>query len=220
MSGHSVSQAAEYFSKAIALDGNYAAAYVGLADCYVRQADLGNVPPSEAYARAKAAALRALEIDDGLAEAHASLAMFRTDYDWDWKGAETEFHRALELDPRDVTAHQWHAVSLAKIGRFKEAIAEIAIAKELDPLSLPVATSEGEILRYARRYDEAIEELRRAIDLEPFFKFTHAELARLSRSGLRVVAGPSAKGVQRKRSTGLCGRSRCCWIQARRAGLA
>jgi TolB-like protein len=91
MSGVSVSQAAEYFSRAIALDRNYAAAYVGLADCYVRLADLGELPPSEAYARAKAATLRALEVDDGLAEAHASLAMFRADYDWDWEGAETEF---------------------------------------------------------------------------------------------------------------------------------
>jgi TolB-like protein/DNA-binding winged helix-turn-helix (wHTH) protein/Tfp pilus assembly protein PilF len=179
MSGYSVGQATEYFSKAIGLDGNYAAAYVGLADCYVRQADLGHLPPSEAFGKAKEATLRALEIDNGLAEAHASLAVIRADYLWDWEGAETEFQRALELDPKDVNTHQWHAVSLAKIGRFKEATAEIAIAKELDPLSLPVATSEGEILRYARRYDEAIEELRRAIDLEPSFKFTHAELARV-----------------------------------------
>jgi TolB-like protein/DNA-binding winged helix-turn-helix (wHTH) protein/Tfp pilus assembly protein PilF len=179
MSGYSVGQATEYFSKAIALDGNYAAAYVGLADCYVRQADLGHLPPSEAYEKAKEATLRALEIDNGLAEAHASLAVIRADYVWDWDGAGSEFQRALEIDPKDVNTHQWRAVLLAKIGRFKEATAEIAIAKELDPLSLPVATSEGEILRYARRYDEAIEELRRAIDLEPSFKFTHAELARI-----------------------------------------
>jgi TolB-like protein/DNA-binding winged helix-turn-helix (wHTH) protein/Tfp pilus assembly protein PilF len=179
MSGYSVGQATEYFSKAIALDGNYAAAYVGLADCYVRQTNLGHLPPSEAYEKAKEATLRALEIDNGLAEAHASLAVIRADYVWDWDGAGSEFQRALEIDPKDVNTHQWRAVLLAKIGRFKEATAEIAIAKELDPLSLPVATSEGEILRYARRYDEAIEELRRAIDLEPSFKFTHAELARI-----------------------------------------
>ena len=179
MSGVWVRQAAEYFSKAIALDGNYAAAYVGLADCYVSSADVGNLSSSEAYGKAKEATLRALEIDNGLAEAHASLAVIRADYVWDWEGAESEFQRALELDPKDVNTHQWHAVSLAKIGRFKEATAEIAIAKELDPLSLPVATSEGQILRYARRYDEAIEELRRAIDLEPSFKFTHVELARV-----------------------------------------
>ncbi len=177
MSGPAVTRAAEYFSKAIALDGSYAPVYVGLADCYLRQADLGNSPPSEAYGRAKTATLRALEIDNELAEAHASLAVIRADYDWDWEGAETEFRRALELDPKHVNAHQWHAVFLAKLGRFKEAFPEIAIAKELDPLSLPVATSAGSILRYARRYDEAIEELRRAIDLEPSFKFTHVELA-------------------------------------------
>jgi adenylate cyclase len=177
MSGLAVTQAAEYFSKAIALDGSYAPVYVGLADCYLRQADLGNLPPSEAYGRAKTATLRALEIDNGLAEAHASLAVIRADYDWDWEGAETEFRRALELDPKHVNAHQWHAVFLAKMGRFKEAFPEIKTAKELDPLSLPVATSAGSILRYARRYDEAIEELRRAIELEPSFKFTHVELA-------------------------------------------
>ena len=177
MSGVAVTQAAEYFSKAIALDGSYAPVYVGLADCYLRQADLGSLPPSEAYGRAKTATLTALEIDDGLAEAHASLAVIRADYDWDWEGAETEFQRALELDPKHVNAHQWHAVFLAKMGRFKEAFPEIETAKELDPLSLPVATSAGSILRYARRYDEAIEELRRAIELEPSFKFTHVELA-------------------------------------------
>jgi serine/threonine-protein kinase len=177
MSGPAVTRAAEYFSKAIALDGNYAPVYVGLADCYLRQADLGNLPPSEAYGRAKTATLRALEIDNELAEAHASLAVIRADYDWDWERAETEFRRALALDPKHVNAHQWHAVFLAKMGRFKEAFPEIEIAKELDPLSLPVATSAGSILRYARRYDEAIEELRRAIDLEPSFKFTHVELA-------------------------------------------
>jgi TolB-like protein/DNA-binding winged helix-turn-helix (wHTH) protein len=180
MSGSSVTQAAEYFSKAIALDGNYAAAYVGLADCYVSLADVtGALPPSEAYGKAKEATLRALEIDNGLAEAHASLAVIRADYDWNWEGAETEFHRALELDPKDVNTLQWHAVFLARLGRFKEAFAEIGTAKELDPLSLRVATNEGEILRCARRYDEAIEELRRAIDLEPSFKFTHAVLARV-----------------------------------------
>ncbi len=177
MSGVAVTQAAEYFNQAIALDGSYAPVYVGLADCYVRQADLGNLPPSEAYGRAKTTTLRALEIDNGLAEAHASLAVIRADHDWDWEGAETEFKRALELDPKHVNTHQWHAVFLAKLGRFKEAFPEIEIAKELDPLSLPVATSAGSILRYARRYDEAIEELRKAIDLEPSFKFTHVELA-------------------------------------------
>jgi len=177
MSGVWVRQAAEYFSKAIALDGNYAAAYVGLADCYISLTDAGNLPPSEAYGKAKEATLRALQIDNGLAEAHASLAVIRADYVWDWQGAESEFQRALELDPKDVNTHQWHAVFLARLGRFKEAFAEIGTAKELDPLSLPVATREGEILRYARRYDEAIEELRRAIDLEPSFKFTHVQLA-------------------------------------------
>ncbi|MGA8311279.1 MAG: winged helix-turn-helix domain-containing protein [Terriglobales bacterium] len=176
-SGVAVRQAAEFFGKAIALDGSYAAPYVGLADCYVSLSNLGQLLPSEAYGKAKGATLRALEIDDGLADAHASLAAIRADYDWDWEGAKTEFQRALELDPKHVNAHQWHAVFLARLGRFNEAVAEIRTAKELDPLSLPVATSAGLILRYARRYDEAIKELQKAIDLEPTFKFTHVELA-------------------------------------------
>jgi TolB-like protein/predicted Ser/Thr protein kinase len=179
MSGVAVTQAAEYFSKAIALDGSYAPVYVGLADCYVSQADLGNLPPGEAYGRARAATLKALEIDHELADAHASLAAIRADYDWDWEGAETEFQRALELDPKHVNTHQWHAVFLARLGRFNEAVAEIGTAKDLDPLSLPVATSTGRILRYARRYDEAISELQKAVDLEPTFKFTHVELAKV-----------------------------------------
>ena len=219
-----VTQAAEYFSKAIAVDGSYAPVYVGLADCYLRQADLGSLPPSEAYGRAKTATLRALEIDDGLAEAHASLAVIRADYDWDWEGVETEFQRALELDPKHVNAHQWHAVFLAKMGRFKEAFPEIKTAKELDPLSLPVATSAGSILRYARRYDEAIEELRRAIELEPSFKFTHVELAEVyglkgmfQDSSLRVVEGQRAK--RKSGTTALCGGSRCCWVPALGAAL-
>src|SRR5438132_824858 len=177
MSGGNIERAAAYFSKAIALDGSYAPVYVGLADCYVSQADLAGLPPREPYRRARAATLRALEIDNGLAEAHASLAVIRAEYDWDWEGAEIEFQRALELDPKLANAHRWHAVFLAKLGRFKEAFSEIEIAKELDPLSLPIATSAGSILRYARRYDEAIEELRKAIDLEPSFKFAHVELA-------------------------------------------
>ena len=89
MSGVAVTQAAEYFSKAIALDGSYAPMYVGLADCYVSQTDLGNLPPGEAYGKAKAATLSALEIGHELADAHASLAAIRADYDWDWEGAET-----------------------------------------------------------------------------------------------------------------------------------
>jgi TolB-like protein/DNA-binding winged helix-turn-helix (wHTH) protein len=178
-SGIAVRQAAEYFSKAIALDGAYAAPYVGLADCYVSLSNLGQLLPSEGYGKARTATLRALEIDDGLADAHASLAAIRAEYDWDWERAETEFQRALELDPKHVNAHQWHAVFLARLGRFNEAVAEIRKAKELDPLSLPVATSAGLILRYARRYDEAIKELQNAIDLEPTFKFTHVELAEI-----------------------------------------
>ena len=178
-SGVAVRQAAEYFSKAITLDGGYAAPYVGLADCYVSLSNLGQLLPSEAYGKAREAVLGALEIDDGLADAHASLAAIRADYDWDWQGAETEFQRALELDPKHANAHQWHAVFLARLGRFNEAAAEIRTAKELDPLSLPVATSAGLILRYARRYDEAIKELQKAIDLEPTFKFTHVELAEI-----------------------------------------
>ena len=116
----------EYFKRAIETDPSYAAAYSGMADCYTLLGAAGySMPPREAMPKAKAAAMKALEIDDTLAEAHTSLAFVKFRLDWDWAGAEGEFKRALELNPNYAAAHHWYAVFLSAMGRHEEAVAEI-----------------------------------------------------------------------------------------------
>ena len=134
-------------------------------------------PPKESYEKAKAAAVRALEIDDRLAEAHASLAMVRSQYDWDWAGAENEFRRSIELEPNYATAHHWLAFHLSAMGRFDEAIVEIKRAQELDPLSLIINTDTGTILFFARREAEAIEQCKKTLELDPNFNQAHLVLS-------------------------------------------
>ncbi len=119
--------------------------------------------------KARAAALRALELDERLAEAHTSLALIHEKYDWNWKAAEREFRQAIELDPNYATAHHWYAEYLGYQGRFDEALAESERARRLDPLSLIIAVDRGEILIFARQYDRAIEQLRAAFEMEPNF---------------------------------------------------
>jgi Tfp pilus assembly protein PilF len=131
----------EYFQQAIERDPNFALAYSGLADAYDLLAApdaAGGLPANEAMPKAKAAALKALEIDDALAEPHVSLAHVKYYYDRDWVGAEREYKRAIELNPNYPTAHQWYAVYLMSAGRFDEALAETRRAQELEPLSLPI----------------------------------------------------------------------------------
>jgi tetratricopeptide (TPR) repeat protein len=126
----------EYFQQAIAKDPNYALAYSGLADCYSLFPVFVNVPPREIYPQAKEAALRALELDDTLAESHTSLAVVKTYYDWDWSGAEREFQRAIELNPGYTDAHRFYGVALWQMGRMQDSISEKKKALELDPLSI------------------------------------------------------------------------------------
>jgi len=128
----------DYFNQAVRDDPNYAMAYTGMSDCYALLSDFGFVSPKEGFPKAKEAATRALAIDEKLAEAHTSLGHVKRDYDWDWPGAEQEFKRAIELNPNELSAHQWYAVYLSALGRHQEAIAEIKRALDLDPLSLPV----------------------------------------------------------------------------------
>src|SRR2546429_1952780 len=155
-------RAIQYFQQAIARDSEYAPAYAGLADAYALLGSMPNVelPRSEAMPRARAAALKALELDDSLAEAHTSLAFVRMHFDWDWPGAEREFVRALQLNPGYATAHHWYAFWLIAQGRAEDALQEIRAAQRLDPLSLIINTGGGEILDYGRRPDEAIWESR------------------------------------------------------------
>ncbi len=160
-----------YFEQAIAKDPSYALAYVGLADGYTSLAfpGLKGVAPREAMPKAKAAALKALAIDEKLGPAHSSLAVVQFFFDWDWSRAEEEFKRALELNPNDATAHQWYALHLVNIGRHEEAIAEIRRAQELDPLSLMINTLVGVVFHRALRWDQAIQQLRRTLELDPTY---------------------------------------------------
>ncbi|MHB8486210.1 MAG: FlgO family outer membrane protein [Candidatus Acidiferrales bacterium] len=162
-------QAIDYFQQAIAKDPRYALAYAGLADSYALTSSYnldpgGNLPP-----KARAAALRALQIDENLAEAHTALALIAENYDWDWQTAGREFRRAIELNPNYPTAHEWYAEYLAWQGRFGEALAESERARQLDPLSLIISTDHAAILYYSGQYDRAIEQLRTVLDMEPDF---------------------------------------------------
>ena len=162
-------QAVNYFQKAIAEDGNYARAYAGLADTFGLMSTWNLVPQSEFMPKARSAALKALQIDNTLAEAHASLALVAENYDYDWQTAEKEFRRAIQLDPDYATAHEWYAEHLAWQGRFNEALTESDHARQLDPLSLIIATDHGAILFYSRQYDRAIAQCRAVLDMDPRF---------------------------------------------------
>jgi len=132
------------------------------------------MPRKQAMPLARAAALKALEIDETLSEAHTSLAFVRMHYDWDWPGAEKEFERAIQLNPDYATAHQWHAYNLMVLERTEDSLSEIHQALELDPLSLIINTDAIELTYYARRYDEAIRQGRKTIEMDPRFPLAHA----------------------------------------------
>lgn len=168
----------DHFQQAINLDSNYGRAYAGLADAYILLASykVSSFPPDEAFRKAKAIATQALSIDETLAEAHASLGLISARYDRDDLRAETEFKRAIELDPNYATAHHWYSEYLAMIGREEEAMTAIKRAQELDPLSPVINTTLGERLYFARRYDEANEQLRRTLEIAPDFGAAHFAL--------------------------------------------
>jgi TolB-like protein/DNA-binding winged helix-turn-helix (wHTH) protein/Tfp pilus assembly protein PilF len=171
-------RAVDYFDQAIQKDPNYAQAYAGLADSYDLLGDweYGVLAPNEAYPKAKAAAVKALELDNTLGEAHASLAFSLDVFDWDWGSAEREFRRAIALNPGYATAHHWYAWHLSEMGRNSEAIAEMRKAENLDPLSLIISADMAELLLVAHLNDEAIEQSRRTVDMDPNFAIAHYEL--------------------------------------------
>jgi TolB-like protein/DNA-binding winged helix-turn-helix (wHTH) protein/Tfp pilus assembly protein PilF len=170
-------RAREYFQAAIDADPGYAPAYAGLADSFISlalpEALQEVLPPGVAYPQARAAALRAIELDGTLGDAHATLAHIRFQYDRDWDGADREFRRAIELSPSYANAHQWFALSLFWRGRLTEALAEVHKAHELDPLSLVVNANECFILGGARQFEAAIAQCRRTLELEPNFVLAH-----------------------------------------------
>jgi eukaryotic-like serine/threonine-protein kinase len=165
-----IQKAIEHFQAAIAKDPGYGVAYAGLADAYeLLSIGFGSKAPVEYLAQAKGMALKALEMDDSLAEAHTSLAYARWLGDLDWVGAEREFKRALELKSSYVMAHEWYAEYLAALGRHDEALAAIKKAQQLDPLSVPVNRAVGWVVYFSRRFDPAIEELRKTLGMDPEF---------------------------------------------------
>jgi eukaryotic-like serine/threonine-protein kinase len=171
-------RAIPFFQQAIEKDPNYALAYTGVADTYALIAAYTNEPPREVMPKAKEAALKALALDDNLAEAHASLGQITAYYDYDFVTAEREYRRAIELNPNYASAHQWLAEHLAATRRNDEALAEISRALELDPMSVIMNRIYADILVDGRKFDEAIQQYQRALKLEPNFPTSHYFLGR------------------------------------------
>jgi serine/threonine protein kinase/TolB-like protein/Tfp pilus assembly protein PilF len=172
MTKEALENAIKHFRQAIDTDPEYALAYAGLADAYYALSS-NHLPPNEAMPKARAAAERALQIDDTLAEAHASLGLVKAFYDWDWTSAEDEYRRAIELNPGYASTHHWYGWYLALMGRLSEAIKEIKQASELDPLSLEINTDLGLSFLFARQYDQALEQFEKALEMDPNFIWTH-----------------------------------------------
>jgi len=164
-----IQKAIELFQQAVEEDPLCAPGYVGVADCYNVSGILGLMDPRTAYARSKVAVARALDVDDGLAEAHASRGWIKTFYDWDWAGAETEFLRTFELSPNYAAGHYFYSLHLGVRGRHDESIAEASRAVELDPIHLVYNTIQAVTLWWGRRYDAAIEQFRKTLDMDPNF---------------------------------------------------
>ena len=166
----------EHFQRSIEIDPGYAMAYTGLADAFNLLGWLAVLPGKEAYPKAKAAAAKALQIDDSLGEPHASLAFARFHYDWDWPGAKSEFKRAIELNPNYSVARHWHAYCLLSVGQTGEALTEIKRAQKLDPLSHIISNTASAILCWAGRHDQAIEQLQQILEEDPNFAVSHQRL--------------------------------------------
>src|ERR1700730_19199670 len=164
-----------YFEDATRRDPQYALAYAGLADCYgiIGATIYGSLPAAEAAPKAKAAAIRALEIDPTLAEAETSLATAKFNYDWDWAGAAQGFQQAIQMDPRYATAYQRYSLYSIAMGRFDESLEQIKKARELDPLSISINSSLGWRLYLARQYDHSIAQLRDTLELDPSYEWPH-----------------------------------------------
>jgi tetratricopeptide (TPR) repeat protein len=176
--GDGLKKAIDYFDRAIEKDPNFAKAYTGLADAYALSGDweYGILSPQDAFPKAKAAATKALALDDNLAEAHTSLAFILDLYEWDWESAEKEYKRAIALYPGYATAHHWYAWHLIVTGRSSEGIAQLRTAESLDPLSLIISADLADALCIAHLYDESVQQSRRTLEMDPNFAIAHYEL--------------------------------------------
>ncbi|MBI5118854.1 protein kinase [Candidatus Poribacteria bacterium] len=175
MTEEGLKKAIEYFEQAIEKAPDYAPAYAGLADSYMNLPLYSAFSPQEAYTRAKQAVTKALELDDTLAEAHASHAWIKMNYEWDWKGAESECLRAIELNPGYAAAHRWYAFDLLFVGRFDQSVKEVLLAQELDPLSLVANRTVGHIYYYAGQYEKALQAIRKTMEMDPNFAYVHLD---------------------------------------------
>jgi TolB-like protein len=162
-------KAMQYFQYASSKDPHYSLAYSGLADCHTLLNYYGSMPSKVGRSNAQPAALKALEADEGLAEAHASMALVRFWYEWDWLGAEIEFERAIELNPAYATAHQWYSWFLAAMGRFDESLTEGRLAMEMDPLAPAINMALGKSYFFARRFEDSIRQCKRTLEIDPNF---------------------------------------------------
>jgi len=167
--GEALKQAAKFYNQAIEKDPSYALAFAGLAETYVLFSSYDVAAATDSMPQAKAAALRALEIDDSLAEAHTALGFYLSNYEWDRAGGEREYRRAIERKPNYATAHHWLAADLSSLKRFDESLVELRRAEELDPLSRIIGTNLADTLVFARRYDEAIAQYKRVLVRDPLF---------------------------------------------------
>ena len=187
----SLRKAIAHFERAIEIDAGYAAPYAGLADAHLLLLEHADAPPEQGLPKARAAALKALEIDSELAEAHTSVAMIKFCQDWDWTGAEEGFQRAVSLNPNYVTAHHWYALLLATTGRLDEARVEIERAVKLDSLSSLMRTAAGwRVYAAARQYDQAAHELRLGVELDPLNGTAHRRLG-----AVYVLAGKHKEAI-------------------------
>ena len=176
--GESLRKSREFFQQAVEKDPGYALAWAGLADAFLMLGGWGLMPPGDAFPRARAAARRAIEIEETLAESHATLGYLKTLYEWDWPGAEREFRRAIELNPEYGTAHHWYAFYFLTMGRAEQALASIRRAWEVDPLSPVINAEVADFYWYTRQYDQAFQEARKALGMNPTYPWPHTVLAR------------------------------------------
>jgi TolB-like protein/Tfp pilus assembly protein PilF len=168
-----------YFGQAISKDPGYAPAYAGLADSYHVLPELTNVPAAEALPKARTAALKALELDDSLAEAHTALATVKEDYDWDWIGAEEQYKRAIELNPGNSAARAFYSNLLLEVGRLPEALSEARNAQQLDPLSLLANDNLSAVLFYAAEYDQSVDQCRKTLEIDSTSPQAHRHLGQV-----------------------------------------
>jgi TolB-like protein/Flp pilus assembly protein TadD len=169
----------QYLEQAIEIDPEYASAYAGLADYYMQLAEFGGLAPKEVAPQAKAAALKALELDDSLASAHLTLASVSLSYEWDWAAAEEALQQALKLNPSGAGVHKSYAHYLSAMGRYEEAVAEMRKAQRLDPLNPTFNVHVGWHLYWAREYDEAMKQIVTAIELDPNWWDPHYHLGQV-----------------------------------------